>query len=141
MDKFSDIILWVILPLLLILPIAVYAETVRCATELKRLCDPSQACTATPDILPAIEYFIDLQNEQSMVKIARKVGGKRVTSWKAGFTSGADGVSNVYSMLTDSTHTFALSKSFNTFSYKFPIVIGGARWEQHEVGTCSVETP
>ena len=141
MDKFPDLVLWVILPLLLFLPMVVHAETVRCATELKRVCDPSQACTATPDVFPATEYFIDLQSEQTTVRIAKKVGGKRVTNWKAGLSSDADGAGNVYAMLTDSTNRFSLSKSLNTFSYRFPIVIGNARWEQHEVGTCSMETP
>lgn len=141
MDKFPDIFLWIILPLLLILPLAVYAQTVHCATELRRICDPSQACTSTSDILPAVEYFIDLRNEHNTVRIAKNIGGKRVESWKAGSASEADSMKNVYPTLTDPRATFSLSKSFNTFSYEFPILVGGVRWEQREVGTCSVVTP
>lgn len=140
-DKFSDIFLWVILPLLMILPIAVYAETVRCATELSRVCDPSQQCTSSSDLGPAIEYFIELRNEQSTARIAKKVGGKKVASWKASVTANADGTRLDYSMQTDPGNTFSLSESFNTFSYRFPILVGGVRWEQYELGTCSVETP
>jgi hypothetical protein len=141
MDKFPGIFLWLILPLLMILPLAVYAQTVHCATELRRVCDPSQACTSTADILPAIEYFIDLRNEQSTVRIAKNIGGKRVASWKAGSVPDADSMKNVYSLRTDPAATFSLSKSFNTFSYEFPILVGTAHWKQHEVGTCSVVTP
>lgn len=141
MDKFPDIFLWVVLPMLLILPVAVYAETVRCVTELSRVCDPSQACTSSSDVLPATEYFIELRHDQSTARIAKKVGGKRVGSWKAGFTPDADGTRPVYSMQTDPGKTFSLSESFNTFSYRFPILVGGARWEQYELGTCSVEAP
>jgi hypothetical protein len=140
MDKFPDIFLWVILPLLVILPIAVCAQTVHCATELRRLCDPLQACTSTSDILPAIDYFIDLRNEQSTVRIAKNVGGKRVANWKAGSVPDADEMKTVYSMVADPAATFSLSKTFTTFSYQFPVVVGTARWEQHEVGTCSVVT-
>jgi hypothetical protein len=141
MDKFPDIFLWIILPLALILPLAVYAQTVHCATELRRVCDPSQACTSTSDILPAVEYFIDLRNEQNTVRIVKNIGGKRVESWKAGSASEADSTKNVYLMLTDPRATFSLSKSFNTFSYEFPILVRGVRWEQREVGTCSLVTP
>jgi hypothetical protein len=141
MDKFPDIFLWIILPLVLILPLAVYAQTVHCATELRRVCDPTQACTSTSDILPAVDYFIDLRSEQNTVRIAKNIGGKRVESWKAGSASEADSMKNVYPMLADPRATFSLSKSFNTFSYEFPILVGGVRWEQREVGTCSVVTP
>lgn len=141
MEKFPDIFLWVILPLLMILPIAVYAETVRCATELSRVCDPSQACTSNSDLVPAIEYFIELRNDQSTARIAKKVGGKRVASWKAGFTPDADGTRLVYSVQTDPSNTFSLSESFNTFSHRFPILVGGVHWERYELGTCSVEAP
>lgn len=40
MEKSLDIFLWVVLPLVLIFPIAVYAKTTRFATELSRMCDP-----------------------------------------------------------------------------------------------------
>lgn len=140
MDKFPDIFLWVILPLLLILPIAVYAETVRCATEVSRVCDPSQACTSRPDVLPTTEYSIELRNDQSTARIVKKVGGKRVASWKGAFASDADGSRLVYAMQSDPSNTFSLSESFNTFSHRFPILVGGVRWEQYELGTCSVET-
>lgn len=141
MDKFPDIFLWLVLPLLLILPIAVYAETVRCATELSRLCDPSQACTSNTTILPAIEYFIELRSEQGTAKIAKKVGGKRMASWKADFASDADATEQVYSMHAGPDNTFNLSKSLNTFSYTFPTQMGNVRWERHELGTCSLEAP
>lgn len=141
MEKFPDIFLWVVLPMLLILPAAVYAETVRCATELSRVCDPSQACTSSSDVLPSTEYFIELRHDQSTARIAKKVGGKRVASWKSSYTPDAEGARVVYSMQTDPGKTFSLSESFNTFSYRFPVLVGGARLEKYELGTCSVETP
>jgi hypothetical protein len=141
MDKFPDIFLWVVLPLLLILPTAVYAETVRCATELSRICDPSQACTSNTTILPAIEYFIELRNEQGTATIAKKVGGKKMASWKADFASDADSMGQAYSMQTGPDNTFNLSRSLNTFSFRFPVQIGIVRWERHELGTCSLEAP
>ena len=141
MDKFPDIFLWIILPLLLLLPLAVYAQTVHCTAELRRVCDPSQACTSTSDMLPATEYFIDFRNEQNTVRIAKNIGGRKVASWKAGSAADGDGVDNVYLTPADPGARFSLSKSFNTFSYEFPILVGGVRWEQREVGTCSVVTP
>jgi hypothetical protein len=141
MDKFSDIFLWVVLPLLLILPIAVTAGTVRCATELSRLCDPSQACTSNATILPAIEYFIEIGNEPGTATIAKQVGGKKAAQWKADFASDADGTEQAYSMQTGADNTFTLSRSLNTFSHTFPVQIGKARWERRELGTCSLEAP
>jgi hypothetical protein len=141
MDKFPDIFLWVVLPLLLILPVAAYAETVRCATELSRICDPSQACTSNTTILPAIEYFIELRHGQGTATIAKKVGGKRMASWKATFASDADSTEQAYSMQTGPGSTFNLSRSLNTFSYTFLVQIGNVRSERRELGTCSLETP
>lgn len=105
------------------------------------MCDPSQACTSTSDIRPAVDYLIDLRNEQETVRIAKNIGGKRAASWKADATPDADGMKNVYAVSTNPVATFSLSKSLNTFSYAFPVMIGNARWEQHEVGTCSVVAP
>lgn len=141
MEKFPDIFLWVVLPLVLILPIAVYAKTVRCATELSRICDLSQACTSNTTILPAVEYFIDLRHEQGTATIAKKVGGKRMASWEVNFAFDADGTGQTYSMQTGPNQIFNLSKSLNTFSYAFPAQIGNVHWEQRELGTCSPETP
>jgi len=141
MDKFPDIFLWVVLPLLLMLPIVVYAETVRCATELSRICDPSQACTSNTTILPAIEYFIDLRHEQGTATIAKRVGGKKLASWKADFASDANSTGQAYSMQTGPDNTFSLSRSLNTFSYAFPVQIGNVHWERRELGTCALATP
>lgn len=141
MDKFPDIFIWIILPLLLILPLAVYAQTVHCATELRRMCDPSQACTSTSDIQPAVDYLIDLGNEPGTVRIAKNIGGKKAASWKADAASDADSMKKIYSVPTDPAATFSLSRSLNTFSHAFPVMVGNARWEQHEVGTCSVVAP
>jgi len=142
MDKFPDIFLWFVLPLLLlILPTAVYAATVRCTTELSRICDPSQACTSNTTILPAIEYFIELRNEQATATIAKKVGGKRMANWKANVASDADSTGQAYSMQTSPDNTFTLSRSLNTFSYTVLVQVGNVRWERRELGTCSLETP
>jgi hypothetical protein len=141
MDKYSDTLLWLILPLLAILPFAVYAETVRCTTELKRLCDNAQVCTTTSSIQPAVEYLIDLPGTPSAAKIAKLIGGKKVASWKSDLTSRDGDARHEYSMGNDESNKFTLSKSFKTFSYTFTTVIGKSRWEQNELGICSVAAP
>jgi hypothetical protein len=141
MDKYSDVMLWLILPLLTILPFAVYAETVRCTTELKRICDSAQACTTTSSIHPVVEYLIDLPNKPGSAKIVKLVGGKKVASWKPGLTSGEDDSRHEYSVSNDDSGKFTLSESFKTFSYKFVTVIGNSGWEQNELGICSAGAP
>jgi hypothetical protein len=125
----------------MILPVAVYAGTVRCTTELKRMCDSAQVCTKTANIHPAIEYVIDLPDEPRTARIAKMVGGRRVASWKAELVSDGDSSRHEYSMPKDATNTFSLSKSFTTFSCKFTSVIGKTSWEQNEVGICSAGAP
>ena len=141
MDKYSDTLLWLILPLLAILPFAVYAETVRCTTELKRLCDNAQVCTTTSSIQPAVEYLIDLPGKPSAAKIAKLIGGKKVGSWRSDLTSSDGDARHEYSMGNDESKKFTLSKSFKTFSYTFTTVIDKSRWEQNELGICSVAAP
>jgi hypothetical protein len=141
MDKYADILLWLILPLLAILPFAVYAETVRCTTELKRLCDNAQVCTTTSRIEPAVEYLIDLPVKPSTAKIAKLIGGKKVASWKSDLTSSDGDSQHEYSMRNDDSNRFTLSESFKTFSYRFTALIGKSGWEQNELGICSVAAP
>ena len=141
MDKYADILLWLILPLLTIFPFAVYAETVRCTTELTRLCDNAQVCTTTSSIHPAVEYLIDLPGNPGTAKIVKLVGGKKVASWKSDVTSSERDSRHEYSVRNDDSSRFTLSESFKTFSYKFTTVVGKSGWEQNELGICSVGAP
>ena len=141
MDKYADILLWLILPLLTILPLAVYAETVRCTTELKRSCDNAQVCTTTSVMHPAVEYLLDLSDKPSTAKIVKLIGGKKVASWKSDLTSGEGDSRHEYSTPNDDSNRFTLSKSFKTFSYEFTTVIDKSAWGQKEVGICSVAAP
>ena len=141
MDKYADVLLWLILPLLTMLPFAVYAETVRCTTELKHLCDGTQTCTTTSSIHPAVEYLIDLPNKPGTAKIVKLVAGKKVASWKSDLTSGEGDSRHEFSMPSDDSNRFTLTTGFRTFSYKFTTVIGESGWEQNELGICSVAAP
>jgi hypothetical protein len=141
MDKYADILLWLILPLLTVLPFAVYAETVRCTTELRRLCDNAQVCTTTSSIQPAVEYLIDLPGKRSAARIAKLIGGKKVASWRSDLTSGDGDARHEYSMDNDESNRFTLSKSFKTFSHTFTTMTRESGWEQNELGICSVVAP
>jgi hypothetical protein len=141
MDKYADILLWLILPLLTLLPFAVCAETVRCTTELKRLCDNAQVCTTTSSIQPAVAYLIDLPGKPSAATIAKLIGGKKVASWKSDLTSSDGDAQHEYSLRNVESNRFTLSKSFKTFSYTFTTMIGKSGWEQNELGICSVIAP
>ena len=137
MDKYAALLLWLLLPLLLLLPFAVYAKTVRCTTELKRLCDSAQACTTSSSIYPAVEYLIDLPDTPGTAKLVKLVGGKKVASWKPVLASGEGDSRHEYSLRNDGSDRFTLSERLHTFSYKFATVIGNSEWQQNELGICS----
>ena len=138
MNHSNEFLLWlIVLPLLLLLSFAVHAETLRCKTELKRLCDSAQVCTKTSNIHPAVEYVVDLRNEANTARISKLVGGKIVSRWKAELTPGDDRARHNYAEIKGGSNMFSLSKSFNTFSYHFTDLVGKASWEQNEVGICS----
>lgn len=141
MEKSADLLLWLIVPLLLVLPFAVRAETVRCMTELRRLCDSAQVCTRTTEIQPAVQYIVDLNDDRSSARITKTVDGKRVSNWKATETFNASSSGHEYSTPKDTSSRFSLSQSLATFSYSIATHIGNEIGEASEVGLCSAGAP
>lgn len=141
MEKSADLLLWLIVPLLLMLRFAVRAETVRCMTELRRLCDSTQVCTKTTEIHPAVQYIVDLNEDRSSARITKTVSGKSVGNWKATETSNASSSIHEYSTTKDTSSRFSLSESLTTFSYRVATHIGNEIGEASEVGLCSAGTP
>ena len=136
MEKSADILIWLVLPLLLLLPFAVHAETVRCKTELRRLCDSAQVCTRTTEIHPSIEYIVDLKEDRSSARITKIVGGKRMANWKAMNASTPTSADHQYAAPEAKNGRFSLSKNFVTFSYSVAQRIGKDVGEANEVGLC-----
>lgn len=141
MEKSADILIWLILPLLLLLPLAVHAETVRCKTELRRLCDSVQVCTRTTEIHPSIEYIIDLKEDRSSARITKLVGGKRMANWKALNAPTPTSTDHEYAAPKERNGRFSLSKNFVTFSYSVAERIGKDAGQANEVGLCLTGTP
>lgn len=137
MEKSADILIWLILPLLLILSFAVHAETVRCKTEVRRLCDSAQVCKRTVEIQPAVQYIVGLKEDKSSASITKTVDGKRIANWKASKIFGTSGSNHEYSKPKDMSSRFSLSESLTTFSYTVAIPIGKEIGESNEVGLCS----
>jgi hypothetical protein len=135
MDKSADFLLPLLLLLLTIVPFAVHAKTIRCTTELKRLCDRAEVCTTTSSIQPAVEYLIHVSDKPGTAKIVRRIGGKKVASWESDLIPSEGDPRHGYSVGNDSNR-FTLSESFKTFSYRFATGKGGG--EQNELGTCSI---
>jgi hypothetical protein len=141
MEKSADILFWLILPLLLILPFAAHAQTVHCKTELRRLCDSAQVCTRTTEIQPAVQYIVELREDKSSARITKTVDGKKVANWKAVRISGSSSSNYEYSPLKDGSSRFSLSESLVTFSYSVAARVGKELGESKEVGLCLSGTP
>jgi hypothetical protein len=141
MEKSADILFWLIVPLLLILPFAVHAETVRCKTELRRLCDSAQVCTRTTDIQPAVQYIVELKKDMNAALITKTENGRRIASWRATRPSGASDSNLEYSTSKDKDGHFSLSDSLVTFSYRVAARIGKEVGESTEVGLCVTGAP
>lgn len=143
MEKTADILLWLIVPLLLILPFAAHAETmrVRCKTELRRLCDGTQVCTRSTQIQPAVQYIVELKEDMSAARITKTEDGRRIASWQATRTSGNPDSNVEYLTPKNKNGRFSLSDSLVTFSYRVATRIGKDLGESTEVGLCATDSP
>lgn len=140
MEKSTDILLWLVLPLLVIFPYAVHAETVRCKTELRRLCDSALICTRTTEIQPAVEYIVNLNGDRKSARITKTIDGKKAASWHGTPTPSAPGGNLEFSSFKDKNGRFSLSDSLVTFSYRVATSVGKGIGEATEVGICMTGT-
>lgn len=138
MEKSTDILLWLVLALLMIFPFAVHAETVRCKTQLRRLCDSALICTRTTEIQPVVEYIVDLKGDRKSARITKTIDGKRTASWHGTRKSSAPLANLEFSSFKEKNGRFSLSDSLVTFSYRVATRIGKDIGEATEVGICLI---
>jgi hypothetical protein len=140
MEKSTDILIWLVLPLLVILPFAVHAETVRCKTELRRLCDSALVCTRTTEINPAVEYIVGLNGDRKSARITKTIDGQKAASWHGTQTLSAPDGNLEFSSFKDKNGRFSLSDSLVTFSYRVATRIGKDIGEATELGVCLTDS-
>lgn len=127
--------------LLLLLPFALRAETLRCKAEVRKLCDLALSCESPAAPGPSTEYLIELPRDMNTVKAVQIVAGRKSRTWSGHLdpdTDKSDGLR--YLGHKESAERLTLSKSMATFIFLSATTIGREPVTQKEVGLCSAVT-
>jgi hypothetical protein len=125
--------------LLLLLPLALHAETLRCKAEVRKLCDLELSCESPAAPGPLTEYLIELPRDMNTVKAIQIVAGKKVRTWSGHLdteTESAEGLR--YVGRNGSAERLTLSRSMATFIFLSATKTDREPVTQKEVGLCSL---